>query len=130
MGTTYGGYQQIYGDMLSGLTDQQERRLYEDLARKYRQQTLYMARRKNFELSAELNWNRSHATTPKHLLRLKKPILPERWRGPREGWIQWSELLINPGVTIKDMPDLQSEPLTAKKIYDAIQKLKENWRLV
>ena len=114
---------------MSALTAEQERRLYEDLARKYRQQTLYMARRKNFELSAELNWNRNHAATPKDLLRLKKPILPERWRGPREGWSQWSELLINPGITIKGMPDLQSEPLTAKMIYDAIQKLGENWRM-
>ena len=75
------------------------------------------------------NWKRNHAATPKHLLQLKKPILPERWRGPREGWSQWSELLINPGITIKGMPDLQSEPLTAKMIYGAIQKLGENWRL-
>ena len=82
-----------------------------------------------FALSAELNWNRNHATTPKHLLQLKKPILPERWRGPTEGWGQWSELLINPGITIKGMPDLQSEPLTAKMIYDAVQKLGENWRI-
>lgn len=86
MGTTYGGYHQIDGDMLSELTDQQERRLYADLARKYRQQMLYMARRKNFELSAELRWNRNHAPTPAHLLRLKKPILPNRWINFREGW--------------------------------------------
>lgn len=82
-----------------------------------------------FEQAVQLHWNRTYAPTPVHLLRLKKPILPERWRGPREGWIQWSELLINPGITIKDMPDLQSEPLTAKKIYDAIQKMEEKWRL-
>lgn len=87
--------------------------------------SLHQAR---FALSSELNWNRSHAPTPAHLLRLKKPILPERWRGPSEGWSQWSELLLNPGITIKGMPDLQSEPLTAKMIYDAIQKLGENWR--
>lgn len=129
MGTSYKGYHKISGT-LSTLTDVQERRLYEELAKKYRMQTLYRARRKNFELSVELNWNRNHAPTPAHLLRLKKPILPERWRGPREGWIQWSELLINPGITIKGMPDLQSEPLTAKMIYDAIQKLGDNWRLV
>ena len=129
MGTTYGGYHEITGEMVSALTAEQERRLYEDLARKYRQQTLYMARRKNFELSAELRWNRNHAATPKHLLQLKKPILPKRWRGPREGWSQWSELLINPGITIKGMPDLQGEPLTAKMIYGAIQKQGENWRL-
>lgn len=81
-----------------------------------------------FNLAAAENWNRNHAPTPAHLLRLKKPILPERWRGPREGWIQWSELLINPGITIKGMPDLQGEPLTAQMVYDAIAKLKENWR--
>lgn len=127
MGTSYKGYHKISGT-LSMLTEAQEKRLYEELAKKYRMQTLYRARRKNFELSVELNWNRNHATTPKHLLRLKKPILPERWRGPREGWIQWSELLINPGITIKGMPDLQGEPLTAKMIYDAIQKLEKNWR--
>lgn len=129
MGTTYGGYHEITGEMVSALTAEQELRLYADLARKYRQQTLYMARRRNFELSAELRWKRNHAVTPKHLLQLKKPILPKRWRGPREGWSQWSELLINPGITIKGMPDLQSEPLTAKMIYGAIQKLGENWRL-
>lgn len=128
MGTSYGGYHEITGEMVSALTAEQERHLYEDLARKYRKQMLYMARRKNFELSAELRWNRNHAPTPAHLLQLKKPILPERWRGPREGWIQWSELLINPGITIKGMPDLQGEPLTAQMIYDAIQKLGENWR--
>ena len=81
-----------------------------------------------FAQSAHLNWQRNHAATPKYLLQLKKPILPERWRGPREGWIQWSELLINPGITIKGMPDLQGEPLTAQMVYDAIQKLGENWR--
>lgn len=129
MGTTYGGYHEITGEMVSALTAEQELRLYADLARKYRQQTLYMAERRNFELSAELRWKRNHAVTPKHLLQLKKPILPKRWRGPREGWSQWSELLINPGITIKGMPDLQSEPLTAKMIYGAIQKLGENWRL-
>ena len=129
MGTNYGGYHKITGEMVSALTAEQERRLYADLARKYRQQTLYMARRKNFELSAELRLNRHPAPTPRHLLQLKEPSLPEGWKGPREGWSQWSELLINPGITIKGLPDLQSEPLTAKMIYGAIQKLGENWRL-
>lgn len=86
MGTSYSGYHVINGDMLSMLTEAQEKRLYEELAKKYRMQTLYRARRKNFELSAELNWNRSHAPTPAHLLRLKKTILPNRWINFREGW--------------------------------------------
>ena len=115
MGTTYGGYHQIYGDMLSGLTDQQERRLYEDLARKYRQQTLYMARRKNFELSAELNWNRNHAPTPVHLLRLKKPILPNRWISFREGWS-------------KDNWGFTNADLTPYEVEEAVEKLMEEMR--
>lgn len=94
---------------------------------KQRKRVLAIHRAK-FAMSAHRNWQRNHAAIPKHLLQLKKPILPQRWRGPREGWSQWSELLINPGITIKGMPDLQSEPLTAKMIYDAIQKLGENWR--
>lgn len=39
--------------------------------------------RAKFAISAHRNWQRNHAATPKHLLQLKKPILPQRWRGPR-----------------------------------------------
>lgn len=54
--------------------------------REYERKLLMSLHQARFALSAELNWNRNHAPTPAHLLRLKKPILPNRWINFREGW--------------------------------------------
>lgn len=86
MSTSYGGYIKISDEMVSELTDEQENQLYEMLARRYAKQREYQERRGRFNLSAELNWNRNHAPVPVHLLRLRKPILPNRWLNFREGW--------------------------------------------
>ena len=45
MGTSYGGYNKVSGEMLSALTDEQENQLYEMLARRYLQQREYQERR-------------------------------------------------------------------------------------
>ena len=54
--------------------------------REYERKLLMSLHQARFALSAELNWNRNHAPTPVFLLRLKKPILPDRWDGFRNGW--------------------------------------------
>lgn len=98
MGTSYGGYYKVSDEMLSALTDAQENQLYEMLARQYMQQREYQERRGRFNLSAELNWNRNHAPVPVHLIRMKKPILPNRWVNFREGWSKFDW-----GFTNKDL---------------------------
>lgn len=110
MSTSYGGYIKISDAMLSALTDEQESRLYEMLARRYAKQREYQERRGRFNLSAELNWNRSHAPVPVHLLRLRKPILPNRWLNFREGWSKE-----NGGFSSKD--------LTPEAIHRAFDKM-------
>ena len=63
-----------------------------------------------FEQAVQLHWNRTYAPTPVHLLRLKKPILPNRWINFREGWCSaaW-------GFTNAD--------LTPYEIEEAVDKL-------
>lgn len=83
--------------------------------REYERKLLMSLHQARFALSAELNWNRNHAPTPAHLLRLKKPILPERWINFREGWSKecW-------GFTNAD--------LTPYEIEKAVAKLLEEFR--
>lgn len=74
-----------------------------------------MLQRWRFAQAAELHYKRTYAPTPEHLLRLKKPIMPNRWSNFREGWCsaQW-------GFT--------NEDLTPYAIEDAAAKLMEVFR--
>lgn len=83
--------------------------------REYERKLLMSLHQARFALSAELNWNRNHAPTAAHLLRLKKPILPNRWINFREGWSKecW-------GFTNAD--------LTPYEIEKAVEKLLEEIR--
>ena len=83
--------------------------------REYERKPLMSLHQARFALSAELNWNRNHAPTPVHLLRLKKPILPNRWISFREGWS-------------KDNWGFTNADLTPYEVEEAVEKLMEEMR--
>lgn len=83
--------------------------------REYERKLLMSLHQVRFALSAELNWNRNHAPTPAHLLRLKKPILPNQWINFREGWS-------------KDCWGFTNADLTPYEIEKAVEKLQEAFR--
>ena len=84
--------------------------------REYERKLLMSLHQARFALAEELNWNRNHAPTPANLLRLKKPILQNRWWiNFREGWS-------------KERWGFANADLTPYEIEKAAEKLHETFR--
>ncbi len=107
--------------------------------REYERKLLMSLHQARFALSAELNWNRNHAPTPAHLLRLKKPILPERWDGYKNGWglppkfqwPDWMEQMMELRIMTDKMVDelLRMRPTPDAELFFDEERQVVGWRV-
>ena len=93
-----------------------------------------------FFQAAHLNWQRNHAPVPAHLLQLKKPLLPDRWDGPRNGWNlppkfkwpDWMENLLSPGLQgVEQLKEelLRKRPTPNSELYFDEARMVVGWRV-
>lgn len=83
---TYAGYHILTTEEISVLTNEQERLFWRQLAERYEREMRIQTETRMFRNRVEHHTQMRGPELTADLLRLKKPILPNRWINFREGW--------------------------------------------
>lgn len=114
---TYAGYHILMTEEISVLSNEQERLFWRQLAERYEREMRIQTEARLFRNRVEHHTQMRGPELPGDILRLKKPILPNRWINFREGWCSAAWGFTNADLTPPAFQDF------AKEIEKAVEYL-------